>query len=89
VKVRSTRIAVSAPKNGGLVLGGSGRCFTNRLGEASIALSLKAGTTLGYRVVANKSLVPLIELSQFQSFAAGPPQFAFESIPEVGKWRES
>jgi len=66
VKSGATTIAISGGASGSLVLEATGKVDYIDLADASTGLTVKSSTNLGYQVVAQKGLTPLIGLCKIQ-----------------------
>lgn len=67
VKAGSTTIAISGGSSASIVFETTGDVESINLADASIGLSIKHSTNIGYQVVAEQGLVPLIGLCKIQS----------------------
>jgi hypothetical protein len=66
VRARKTTVAISGAAAGGIVLEADGSVAQIDLAKADIGLSLRSARNVGYQVIAQAGLAPLIGMSQIQ-----------------------
>lgn len=67
VKAGATTLAISGGRSASIVFEASGNVDRINLSDASIGLTVKNATNVGYQVVAENGLIPLIGLCKIQS----------------------
>jgi hypothetical protein len=67
VRARNTTVVISGSSAGSIVLEAAGDVAQINLANAQIGLTLRTARNVGYQVIAEKDLAPLIGLSQIQS----------------------
>lgn len=67
VRAGATTIAVSSGSSGSFVLEATGDVPQIDLADASVGLTLRSSSNVGYRIIADKGITPLIGLCKIQS----------------------